>query len=275
MGFGGQFGYYTEQNTKLSSDPRDRGLILCTFRYYDPINARWLTRDPVGYDGDINLYGYTSGNPVMNADPSGLVDGPDALLLIVDGTFIVDDVRRKDWCGFTIDTVAFLFDATPGTPAVGGTIIHGGEAAVRAGAIINRTALGIGQLAWHGGVLITTAGSGNLGTHTFASKSSAPKGGTYILRDSATNEVKRTGMAANLTKRKSDHKKEFPNLDFEIDRRSDDREARRGREHILYERHPEARIPNGYNKQGAISTKPANNTPEEIERMLKKGRALE
>ena len=74
IGFGGQFGYYTESNTKLSSLASDRGLILCTHRYYDPINARWLTRDPIGYDGDINLYGYVQGNPVMSVDPSGLKD---------------------------------------------------------------------------------------------------------------------------------------------------------------------------------------------------------
>ena len=73
VGFGGQFGYYVENNTKLASaDPRDRGLLLCTNRYYDPINARWLTRDPIGYDGDINLYGYVQGNPLMRSDPSGL-----------------------------------------------------------------------------------------------------------------------------------------------------------------------------------------------------------
>ncbi|MBC7807676.1 MAG: RHS repeat-associated core domain-containing protein, partial [Akkermansiaceae bacterium] len=73
VGFGGQFGYYVENNTKLASgDPRDRGLILATHRYHDPINPRWLTRDPIGYDGDINLYGYVQSNPVMNTDPSGL-----------------------------------------------------------------------------------------------------------------------------------------------------------------------------------------------------------
>ena len=76
IGFGGQFGYYTETNTKLSPNTAaynyDRGLILCTHRYYDPVNARWLTRDPAGYDGGINLYAYCDGNPVMRSDPSGL-----------------------------------------------------------------------------------------------------------------------------------------------------------------------------------------------------------
>ena len=37
-------------------------------------SARWLTRDPIGYNGGQNLYGYVSGNPVMAVDPMGLMD---------------------------------------------------------------------------------------------------------------------------------------------------------------------------------------------------------
>jgi len=43
-------------------------------RLYDVYSARWLTRDPIGYDGGQNLYGYVSGNPVMAADPFGTQD---------------------------------------------------------------------------------------------------------------------------------------------------------------------------------------------------------
>ena len=47
-------------------------LYRCGLRFYDVANARWLTRDPIGYDGGQNLYGYVDGNPIMGADPSGL-----------------------------------------------------------------------------------------------------------------------------------------------------------------------------------------------------------
>ena len=63
FGYGGQSGYYTDVET---------GLIFCTYRYYDPAAGRFVTRDPIGYAGGINLYGYTGNNPVNEDDPDGL-----------------------------------------------------------------------------------------------------------------------------------------------------------------------------------------------------------
>ncbi len=63
FGFGGQAGYYTDVET---------GLVLCTNRHYDPQQGRFLTRDPIGYDGGINLYSYTANDPINFSDPLGL-----------------------------------------------------------------------------------------------------------------------------------------------------------------------------------------------------------
>ena len=63
FGFGGQSGYYTDNRV---------GLILCTHRFYDPSNGRWLTRDPMGYAGGVNLYGYVGNDPGNRVDPLGL-----------------------------------------------------------------------------------------------------------------------------------------------------------------------------------------------------------
>lgn len=46
-------------------------------RYYDPGTGRFLTRDPIDYQGGENLYGYAGYNPVNENDPSGL----DAVIL--------------------------------------------------------------------------------------------------------------------------------------------------------------------------------------------------
>ncbi|HEY3281081.1 MAG TPA: polymorphic toxin-type HINT domain-containing protein [Armatimonadota bacterium] len=67
-GYKAQYGYYEDIEV---------GLYLCTNRYYDPEEARWLTRDPIGYSGGLNLYEYCGGDPVNRADPSGLDDSDD------------------------------------------------------------------------------------------------------------------------------------------------------------------------------------------------------
>lgn len=49
------------------------GLEFALYRAYDPGQARWLNRDPIGAAGGINLYQYVRGNPVKWTDPLGLV----------------------------------------------------------------------------------------------------------------------------------------------------------------------------------------------------------
>ncbi|HEY3413108.1 MAG TPA: RHS repeat-associated core domain-containing protein [Armatimonadota bacterium] len=62
FGYQGQWGAYTDAGT---------GLVLMTHRYYDPAAGRFVTRDPIGYAGGINLYGYVGGDPVTTTDPRG------------------------------------------------------------------------------------------------------------------------------------------------------------------------------------------------------------
>ncbi len=50
------------------------GLYLTHYRAYDPVTARWLSRDPIGEAGGVNLYAYVEGNPVSYADPLGLMN---------------------------------------------------------------------------------------------------------------------------------------------------------------------------------------------------------
>ncbi|MCB9419049.1 MAG: hypothetical protein H6667_04560 [Ardenticatenaceae bacterium] len=52
---------------------RDTGLVRFGLRDYDPVNGRWTSKDPVGFNaGDTNLYAYVQNDPVNFIDPTGL-----------------------------------------------------------------------------------------------------------------------------------------------------------------------------------------------------------
>ena len=72
FGYNAQWGYYLDRET---------GLYLCQHRLYDPANGRWLNRDPIGYGGGTNLYGYCASGPVGSTDTSGYFDFA-AILLV-------------------------------------------------------------------------------------------------------------------------------------------------------------------------------------------------
>ncbi|MBI4791547.1 MAG: RHS repeat-associated core domain-containing protein [Deltaproteobacteria bacterium] len=61
--FVGQHGVMAEPN----------GFYYMRARYYDPQVRRFISEDPLGFDGgDLNLYAYVGNNPINRTDPSGL-----------------------------------------------------------------------------------------------------------------------------------------------------------------------------------------------------------
>jgi RHS repeat-associated protein len=58
----GQFGVMDEGN----------GLLYMRARFYDPEVGRFISKDPIGFAGGLNLYAHVQNNPVNWVDPSGL-----------------------------------------------------------------------------------------------------------------------------------------------------------------------------------------------------------
>jgi RHS repeat-associated protein len=80
----GPWGAVTESGSGALSDfgftghylDRSPGLALAWFRVYDPNVGRWLSRDPLGLQGGLNLYGYVNNEPVLFIDPTGRHPAP-------------------------------------------------------------------------------------------------------------------------------------------------------------------------------------------------------
>jgi RHS repeat-associated protein len=62
---------------------KETGLHYNYLRYYNPKTGRYLTPDPIGFIGGINLYLYVNGNPVNAIDLLGLFDKDEALKILM------------------------------------------------------------------------------------------------------------------------------------------------------------------------------------------------
>jgi RHS repeat-associated protein len=65
-----------DQPFKFSTKPYDEetGLSYYGYRFYMPAIGKWMTKDPLGERGGINLYGFVGNNPINRIDPLGLDD---------------------------------------------------------------------------------------------------------------------------------------------------------------------------------------------------------
>ena len=52
-------------------DP-ETGLYYYRARYYDPKVGRFISEDPIGFEGGVNFYAYVENNPANAIDPLGL-----------------------------------------------------------------------------------------------------------------------------------------------------------------------------------------------------------
>jgi RHS repeat-associated protein len=62
------------QPFKFSTKMYDKqtGLSYFGYRFYSPATGRWMTRDPIGIAGGLNLYGFVGDDPIDWVDPFGL-----------------------------------------------------------------------------------------------------------------------------------------------------------------------------------------------------------
>ena len=75
------FGMLTPSNPEFANTysytgrewDQEIGLYYYRARYYDPMEGRFISKDPIGFaGGDVNLYRYVQNSPANWVDPSGL-----------------------------------------------------------------------------------------------------------------------------------------------------------------------------------------------------------
>ena len=152
FGFGGQWGYYTDGET---------GLQLCQHRYYDSSVGRFLTRDPAGYAGGLNLYAYCANNPVSSVDPSGFTprnDGGDGLDDDRDANFL-NLLNPLDAPGMSTDAWIRAGNGSSTIPAALATTTLAGLSIYGAGKGLVMGAAGLAAAGWRSLVTFAEAGA--------------------------------------------------------------------------------------------------------------------
>jgi RHS repeat-associated protein len=101
--FNGQWGVMTEPN----------GLLSMMARFYSPTFRRFLSEDPAGFAGGINLYAFAGGDPINFMDPFGL--GPISVWERLAG--------GAQFVGGVSQSLLGLGVAIVGSPTVAGSVI--------------------------------------------------------------------------------------------------------------------------------------------------------
>jgi RHS repeat-associated protein len=106
-------------STKFQDD--ESGLSYYGYRYYSPSTGRWLSFDPAGEAGGLNLYGFVGNDPLNFIDPYGLYTFGEAVS--IGGAFIqgagigLESAGEAAW-GF----VTAPYTVTSGLSAAAGTL---------------------------------------------------------------------------------------------------------------------------------------------------------
>ncbi len=115
--FAGQ--YYDEET----------GLHYNYHRYFDPKTGRFMTPDPIGQLGGINLYAYVLNNPINAVDPYGLKNWGQIIgggILVIKGRTIVGVGVVVIVIGAVKAAVGDEIAFAPHTMGVGGTLVGAG-----------------------------------------------------------------------------------------------------------------------------------------------------
>ncbi len=86
-----------------------RRVTISGYRFYSAEFGRWVSRDPIGEDGGINLYGFVGNDSISQIDYLGQIP----LDTIWDLGWIVFDIAVGDYVSLTADVAALAIPYVP------------------------------------------------------------------------------------------------------------------------------------------------------------------
>jgi RHS repeat-associated protein len=104
------------------------GLEMALYRAYDPELGRWLSEDPIGEEGGINLYSYVDNSPLDSVDPLGLSPGGNR-----GRAFLRAHVKDKKQCDAMVKEFDEMWDESQ---MYGLAIVEGGLVAAATGGVV-------------------------------------------------------------------------------------------------------------------------------------------
>ncbi len=162
--FNGAYGVQTDFQT---------GLIHMRARYYHPWLGRFLSEDPIQFEGGMNWFAYCGGDPLMRIDPDGelwflvgaVIGGGLDYAAQVAANYANGQSGSSAWTNVNVTSIAISAGAGALTGGIGGMASKqvatiGGRAAVNA--IANGTVSGAAQVAKNYAGVNGDAGRANL-----------------------------------------------------------------------------------------------------------------
>ncbi|MRR31996.1 RHS repeat-associated core domain-containing protein, partial [bacterium] len=74
------------------------------FRFYEPNLQRWINRDPIGFDGGINLYAFVSNDPMAKVDTDGDKDHNIVVKVHISPSWVPPSLIPTDFSGMILPT---------------------------------------------------------------------------------------------------------------------------------------------------------------------------